>query len=268
MADRLSQLRERVRDLGLGSLTDPEDKRDHIASAARPVKEKSVFHNHPLPIRNQLSTSTCVGKGTTRVKEYYDNRHRGFAIQYSSLDLYHHCKQLDGAPDEDGTYPRLAFNVLRNRGVAKESSWPFTESMRPVPDLAALAREASFQKIRGHARLRNTRDMVQNLLLNGPFTASFPIHDGFYTDKCLTTGIVDIKIPLNGNEGLHLVAVDGYHLPSRMFRIANSWGTEYGDRGYNWIARDWVEAHCQDAWAMTDDETVDAGIKIEVPVLT
>lgn len=252
---------------GTGLVPDPPDPRDYTLSAAAPVAESSVFYDKLMtPVRDQGMRPTCVGFSSTAVKEYYDNKERGTNSYFSPNHLYYLCKQQDGDPNGDGTSIRVAMSTLLNVGVAPEPDWPYTDPASPVPDLNHLNADAQTQKIKTYARLTNTRDMVSSLLLNGPFVLGIVVTDGFYTDQAIHAGIIDATVPAKDTDGGHAIAVTGYDASRKWFRIKNSWGTEYGDRGYIWLPRDWVDQNMLDAWAIVDDETIDSNLIIHKPV--
>lgn len=250
---------------GTGAIKDIDDSRDYVISATRPVKtNKSIFHEHPLPIRSQGPEGTCVAHAVTRVKEWYDVKQGRRPYQYSPRHLYYHCKLVDNYQGE-GTFPRVALNQLQVGGVSYESDWPYKPYQQDVPDLERLKPIAYPQKIFTYARINNAKQMIANLLMNGPFVVSLPITDGWITDSCLKTGIVDTSVPVEPKSGLHLITCDGYDHKRGMFRMSNSWGPNYGDRGKNWIPKDWVDTYFYDAWAMTDDTVIDSGLVVTKP---
>ena len=251
---------------GRGLIPDPSDKRDYLLSAVSPIKESSF--SYPMtPVRDQGQRSTCVGFSSTAVKEYYDNKERGGIYIYSPNHLYYMCKQNDGYPNEDGTSIRVAMKMLTDTGVAPESDWPYEEEN--VPNTSLLAKDAVTQRIKSYARLTNSRDMLASLTLQGPFVIGVLVTEGFYTKDCIENGIVDISIPADDSSGGHAIAVCGYDADNHRFRVKNSWGTGYGDKGYIWIGRDFFDGpNLIDAWAMVDDADIDKNLILVKPPKT
>lgn len=59
---------------------------------------------------DQGQTSECVGFSTSRLMGLLNR------VTYHGSALYAECKKRDGIPNEDGTYLRVAFDVLRELG--------------------------------------------------------------------------------------------------------------------------------------------------------
>ena len=73
------------------------------------------------PVRDQGNEGTCVAfASAVGVKEYEDTREYKKYIELSPRYLYSICKKNDGAPDEEGTYPRVAMKMLLNYGVSRK----------------------------------------------------------------------------------------------------------------------------------------------------
>lgn len=264
----LETLRNEVLSYGTGYLPDPNDQRDYVLTATWPVKEQTVMYEHLMQeIRNQKNEGVCVGFAATAVKEYYDNLQRGTHDYFSPRFVYYQSKLRDGIPNEEGTYPRTALQVMQELGTCFEHEWPYVPYQSQVPTDPTLNQRALMQRIQTYARLRTTRDMVANLILNGPFLAGILVTNGFYTDECLRTGLIDPTIKSDANSGGHAICVCGYDVDKRWFRIRNSWGHDYGDKGYNWATRDWLEENCLDAWSIVDDTAIDNGLTINVPYI-
>ncbi len=51
-----------------------------------------------------------------------------------------------------------------------------------------------------------------------------------------------------GRAGNHAMAIIGYDDSKHAFRVMNSWGTWWGDKGYIWIDENYVKKFTHDAW--------------------
>ena len=237
--DNVEDIRNEVLSYGKGYIPDEVDTRDYIARAAAPIEEQTISYRPFMkPIRSQGQESTCVAFSTSATKEYYDNKQRNRSDYFSPRFLYTECKKIDGIPNEDGTYPRTAMQVLNTLGVAPESDWPYNLGPHSQPRVQTIYDDAKPQVIQAYARLATVQDMIANLLLNGPFVAGVWVTDGWYTDACIRTGVIDAKIRRNNKSGGHAICVMGYDADKKLFEIRNSWGTNYGDHGYNWVDKD------------------------------
>lgn len=264
--DNVNDIRDEVLSYGTGYIPDPVDLRDFIAKASAPVTPHTVsYRDKMMPIRNQGQESTCVAFSSTALKEYYDNLQRHTTGYFSPRFMYTECKKIDGIPNLDGTYPRTAMQILNTLGVAPESDWPYNLGKNSQPKSQNIYADAKPQLIKGYARLATVNDMIAQLMLAGPFIAGVWVTDGWYTDKCVRTGVIDAKVRRNNKSGGHAICVMGYNAEKNMFEIRNSWGTRYGDQGYNWVVANWMKDNCMDAWSLVDDTTIDAGMVVLQP---
>ena len=76
------------------------------------------------PIRSQGPRGTCVAFTLTALHEYVLRR-RGDNQDLSEQHLYYEIKQIDGAPNQCGTWQAKAVSVLGSRGQCREVIWPY-----------------------------------------------------------------------------------------------------------------------------------------------
>jgi hypothetical protein len=110
----------KIDDIRWGWRKDPPDARDFAA-------RRLIVMEMPLPRRyfvypetiiyDQGSSPSCVGWSAAGIKtdeefiQYHDR------IQFNGEWLYQECKKVDGIPDQDGTFPRMALKILQEKGM-------------------------------------------------------------------------------------------------------------------------------------------------------
>ncbi|MCX5709037.1 MAG: hypothetical protein NTY14_08760, partial [Candidatus Omnitrophica bacterium] len=113
----------------LGCKKDPRDLRDIPMGMVLPeitVPLKVDYTSKMTPVRDQGDEGTCVAfASVVGVKEYEDQKESGKLVELSPRYLYSLCKEHDGFPEEEGTYPRVAMKMLLKYGVCPESLWPY-----------------------------------------------------------------------------------------------------------------------------------------------
>ena len=142
----------------LGCVKDPADFRDIPMNLVLPVVSVPVsfdFTKSMSPVRNQGNEGTCVAFASVcGVKEFQDKKEYHKLIRLSPRFLYSLCKKFDGAPLEEGTYPRLAMKVLLHYGVCHESFWPYVAQKKSLPHKGADKDAVKF-KIQAYARIQS-----------------------------------------------------------------------------------------------------------------
>jgi C1A family cysteine protease len=74
---------------------------------------------------------------------------------------------------------------------------------------------------------------MQGCLADGyPFVFGFTVYDSFESSKVARTGIVPMPHSREKVAGGHCVVAVGYEDAKRVFIIRNSWGKEWGMKGY------------------------------------
>ena len=239
----------------LGCLKDTEDLRDIPMGLVLPpvrVPGKIDYTAAMTPVRDQGDEGTCVAfASVVGVKEYEDTREYKKYIELSPRYLYNLCKRNDGAPGEEGTYPRMAMKMLLNYGVSPESYWPYRPHQQDRPRTGAAAAAKTY-RITAYARLNGTDEMKRSLMVNGPFLAGVAVFASWFTDKAEKTGIIPIPKKNDELKGGHGICIMGYDDSKKIFKFKNSWSAGWGDKGYGYIKYEYIEKHCSDAWSATD----------------
>jgi hypothetical protein len=188
---------------------------------------------------NQGKASTCVGWSLAYgLKSYQEARERGRRPrgrrnQFSPAFLFN---QLN--PDEcsSGTFLSKGLDLLKAAGVSTLESFPYTpDECVDQPD-QELKRRALPQRILSWRRLgRDTvvAETKAQLASEFPVVIGMRIGDRFETWR--SNKVYDgEEHPAFG----HAMVVCGYDQRKQAFRIFNSWGPRWGDKGLAWVSYD------------------------------
>lgn len=217
---------------------------------------------------DQFSASSCVGNATADSVEILDALEGRPRVQLSRLFVYTLARNLmdadrDGRSDinqDDGTYIRLAFDVLSKFGICTEAKWPYDLSkLYTLPSLKAM-REATGHHIHSYYRISETGDDRCDAVLQA-LRSNHPVVFGTLIDKAFMnlSGDTPVGIPKGDIEGGHAMIVVGY-LTGLGFIVKNSWGRGWGDYGF-WIMKPeylgWSET--TDLWVPTSGSSFSMG---------
>lgn len=242
---------EKKKKYGLGCLRDPVDARDIPMSLVLPVvaaPPEVDYSDQMSPVRDQGPEGTCVSfAAVAGIKEYQEKKEHGRLIELSPRYVYHLCKQMDGIPQEEGTFPRVAMKVLAQKGVCLEKCWPYRsyQNDRPCPE---ADEQAQPYRIRTYARLTDLDEMERSLSLNGPFLAGVEVFSVWFRSN----GRIPLPSPGETSLGGHAICIMGYSRSEKFFKFKNSWGSDWGDGGYGYLPYEYLEQYCLDAWSATD----------------
>jgi len=239
----------------LGCRKDPKDPRDIPMGLVLPVVPVPVsfdFTKLMSPVRNQGNEGTCVAfASVVGVKEFQDKKEYRKLIRLSPRFLYSLCKKFDGAPFEEGTYPRIAMKVLLNYGVCHESFWPYAPRQKSLP-LKGADIDAKMFKIKAYARLKSRLEMQRSLLINGPFLAGVKVYKSWFNKSVEKSGFIPMPKRNEQLMGGHAICIAGYDDKLGIFKFKNSWGSNWADKGYGYLPYAYMNKYCSDAWSATD----------------
>jgi C1A family cysteine protease len=239
----------------LGCRKDPVDLRDIPMGLVLPairVPARIDYTSRMTPVRDQGDEGTCVAfASVVGVKEYEDSKEFKKIVSLSPRYVYSLCKEHDGSPDEEGTYPRVAMKMLLKYGVCPEALWPYKPHQTDDHKKSADAR-ARVYRIKAYARLEAVQDMKRSLVVNGPFLAGVRVYESWFTKPVERTGL--IPLPEKGEEivGGHAVCVAGYDDARGLFKFKNSWSAKWAQKGYGFLPYAYMQRYCSDAWSATD----------------
>ena len=238
-----------------GCLKDPRDLRDipmGLVLPPIPIPKSLDYTVRMSPVRDQGNEGVCVAfASVTGVKEYQDKKEYQKLIELSPRFVYNLCKKYDNAPNEEGTYPRMAMKILLNYGVCPERFWPYFphQEDRPKKGAAGIAKK---YKIRAYARLHTLLEMKRSLVVNGPFLAGVKVFSSWFKKSVQKDGLV--PMPKRNEEfmGGHAVCIAGFDDTKKIFKFKNSWGLKWADKGYGYLPYEYLTQYCRDAWSGTD----------------
>jgi len=219
-----------------------------------------MFYLPKLPVRLQGNFGTCVSLASANIKDRQEQRNypnRG--IKLSPLFVYTLCKQRDGIPNQEGTYPRIAMQVLKEIGVCQEKTFPYSlmaNSLPPVPTVAV--QEASTFKIGAYAQTQTLAEIKQAIFRDGAVMGAVIVCSNFVDAK---DGY--IELPEGTLLGGHAICIDGWNdnlvhgKHKGYLRFVNSW--DWGEQGYGYLPYDFVNfrddlgmPYFREAWSSID----------------
>jgi len=199
------------------------------------------------PILNQGREGACVGFGLAAVANYLiwnRTKTRAKPIMISPRMLYEMTKRYDEWQGEhyDGTSLRGAMKGWNKHGVCPETAWPYDPKdggrLTPQRQEAALRFPlGAYYRVR-HLHLNHMQSAINTV---GVLCASALAHSGW--DRVDATGHIPYRNdPIEG----HSFAMIGYDAEG--FWIQNSWGTDWGAKGFGHLSYDdWLE-NGYDCW--------------------
>lgn len=160
-------------------------------------------------------------------------------IGASRLFIYYTEREIEGDVRFDhGANLSSGIKALSVTGCCDEKVWSYDISrFRTQPNAAAYT-EAYGHKISDYGQL-NSLYAIKDCIASGfPVVFGFTVFANFESEEVENTGV--LGMPAGRQEGGHAVMIVGYDDVSKTVLVRNSWGTDWGMKGYFTMPYDYV----------------------------
>lgn len=208
------------------------------------VPDKVDLRQYYTTVEDQETTSSCAANAVVGALEYHQVRMGGKVRDLSRLFIYWNARRMADRENEDcGCTMPLVMAATLGYGACREELWPFDKSRlatRPTQECYNDAGEfeaVSFARIApgDHARAAVAAGLPVI------FGAWFP---GSMYEAAATTGVMPGPAEQKEQPGAgHCMVIVGYDHPARQWIVRNSWGGNWGDKGYVRIPYASMEAY-------------------------
>jgi C1A family cysteine protease len=226
----------------LGCVLDPPDARDlrwREVIELRPVSLPRSFRVRTCgPVLDQGNAPRCVAYAAATVKMVDEWRERKVWYAFDEDWLYGLCKQRDGKPDRPGTNLRVAFKIVQKEGYVARGM--YVRARRQAGPVRTF-------RLQHYVKLGSLQEIKEAVKLAGPVALGIRVDTGIYSP---VKGVV--PKPSGKPFGGHAVVVNGWDDGLRALRIKNSWGYDWGDRGFAWMPYEHLDAYRWNAWKAVD----------------
>ena len=196
------------------------------------------------PVKDQGSLGSCTANMAASMYEYMSKRGHGNYVELSRLFIYKTTRWLMHLTGDTGAYIRSALGALVIYGAPPETYYPYNiEDFDNIPDILNTGFAQSFQ-VAKYFRLdkglpSNSQlvDRMKNYIQRGfALGTGFTVFESY--EQASTNGGL-ILYPRNEESviGGHAITLVGYNdnKENGCFLFKNSWGLDWGDKGYGWI---------------------------------
>ena len=224
---------------------------------ARKIPDRVDLREHAGPIRDQLNEGSCVGFAAMALKNWWEKIQGDYPERQGGISprcCYNGAKWIGGYLNMEGAYLRDALRFLQKYGTVTEAEWPYTPRVDAnVPPLSRVKEEQMEPwRIESYVRLESIDEVLEALASGVPVYIGTP-----WFTNWINIGRSGKLPPANYEiAGGHATLLLGYDLKEGRVIGQNSWGIQWGDRGFYYMLIDDLEkmAGDSDFWTIVDLE--------------
>ena len=227
------------------------DTRDYRYQVTQKLNPNLVdLRKYCSPIENQGSLGSCTGQSIAGAIELL-NKRGGKHNDVSRLFIYYYERLILGTVNYDsGAYIRDGIKATNKYGASLESLWPHDIRKFRQEPITEAKNDALNRKVTRYERVNDFNGCIDALSNGYPVIMGFRVYDSFMSKNVARTGIM--PYPNTKREKLlggHAVLLVGYDKRKKVFIARNSWGTNWGDKGYFYMPFDIVKPNMSsDYW--------------------
>jgi C1A family cysteine protease len=221
-----------------GWLPDLPDHRDHLYAA--PVEMLAALPamadlSPDCPtVYDQEQLGSCTANAIAAAIEFDRLKQKLPNFTPSRLFIYYNERVIECTVNSDsGAQIRDGIKSVAGQGDCPETEWPYDIvkfKTKPPPKCYADARK---YKVVSYRRLIQMLSQLKGCLASGyPFVFGFTVYEGFENEQVAETGHASLPQPGERAIGGHAVMAVGYDDAQQWFIIRNSWGDQWGMKGY------------------------------------
>jgi C1A family cysteine protease len=242
---------------GYGWHPDLPDHRDLVYAVpahvtAAPIPSLVDLRPQCPPVYNQLQLGSCTANAIAGAIQFEQMKQNLPVFAPSRLLIYYNERVMEHTVTLDhGAQIRDGIKSVAQQGVCPETMWPYSDqnngdnpcpacpyAKKPTP---ACYTNAAGHKVTTYQRLTPTLDNLKGCLASGyPFVFGFTVYTAFESKQMASTGILDMPGPKEKVMGGHAVMCVGYDDSTQHFIVRNSWGVDWGLKGYFMMPYDYL----------------------------
>lgn len=209
------------------------DNRDYLSKTSKLNITKSLVELKMPTIYDQKNLGSCVSNAIALCVNYW------LKISPSRLYIYWNGRAV-GKHDmyqDTGLNVRDGCKSIAKFFITDEKNWIYdTKQFDIIPPLTAYNKTINLSDMSYTSVTQDLNSIKQYLINSCPIIFGIAIYSSFVSNNSNTTGI--ILMPDISKEtllGYHCVVIVGFDDTKQQFKVANSWGTSWGQKGYFYL---------------------------------
>lgn len=219
---------------------------------SKPVTEKSVdLRAGFTPIKDQGQIGACTVFSVTSIFEYILKKNSQQNHDLSESFVYYNVRHAEGNEKVDtGSSYQDVIKSIGTEGICTEELHPYSKKLSDVPSEDAYNDGKTRRIVKALNVLINENDIKSAIQEGYPVAVSLKVFNSFSStthsgsgSRVGASGFVTYpsKSELDSGEfGYHAMVIVGYTDETKHFVVRNSWGKNFGDKGYCYIPYSYI----------------------------
>ncbi|UJR07139.1 hypothetical protein I4U23_011427 [Adineta vaga] len=230
-------------------LDEPRDFQQLYSFPNTPLLSRVDLRPFMTPVVYQHDMNTCCANAFAGIYEYIIKRTTNYHVDVSRLFINYNgqIRSQYGYKMKDlGVSQRDIALGIRDHGVVEEYRWPYSMQFlnrQPPHDAYEEAMNNTVILLRvpidifAIEKCLNHGTVVPiDIVLDNDTATNIQMNNGFLVEHLLDDGYID-------KNAFHTVVIVGYDRPAQHFIVRNSWGENWGDRGYFYMPYNFIYNH-------------------------
>jgi len=202
-------------------------------------------------VRSQDQEGASTGFSIAYALEFQVMKATSQRVRLSPREIYNLARLRENTLSSDaGATLEDAVKVVQTDGAILDEVWPYKAgqfSAQPPKEFAA----ATKYKAKSAVAVKGVDQIKSALVSAGPVVVGVTVYNGFESPDVAKTGIVPMPGPKDIIVGGHPICIVGYDDAKKLFKFINSWGPDWGEKGYGYIPYDYIKSYSSDAWSIS-----------------
>ncbi len=230
-----------------GWVPDLPDQRDFKYAAPRPVLKvlppKTDLRKHCPPVYDQGQLGSCTANAISAAFEFeLMKANKSNVFMPSRLFIYYNERVMEHSVKSDsGAQLRNGIKSVNKQGVCTENLWPYHVQKFASKPAQSCYKDALTHQVLMYQSVSRSLNQMKGCLADGyPFVFGFTAYEYFESVQVAKTGKLNMPAKNEAVVGGHAVAAVGYNNAAKRFLIRNSWGGNWGMKGYFTMPYDYL----------------------------
>lgn len=227
-----------------------------------PVRAKNIdISDGFTSIKNQGQQGACMSFSMISVFEYFLKQNHEQFPDLSEQFLYYNARKRNNMENEDnGSNSICSVTSLMEDGICAESLWPYEVGSYAKQPSDEAYREAQSRHIKSAVMVKKEIEDIKSALEDGlPIIFCADIFPSFVQGVngfiSLPSQEEESELQNSTENHAHAMVLCGYNDEQQVFKVRNSWGTSFGDKGYCYISYEYIRKYAYwDMVAITEIE--------------